>query len=539
MIRSLLAALVLTAPAAVSAQTTLQSFDLERLSPELGSANSLVLATGDGLPAGTLRLSVLGHYENEPLVYVRDGERVGAVVGTRFSTHVGAAYAPLEWLELALQVPVVLRQSGDDLTAQGIAPVAGTAMGAPIIQARFSVLRERAGHPLDLGLTLGGSLPLGSAAGLTREPGSGLALIPRIGIGHTFGSWVRLGAEAGAWVRGSATLSPFAQEVHDEVGSLASLGLTASSVGQGLRGELNVRGLVPLSQTGGAVEVLGGLRYPFFNRVLEAFVLAGPGFGTMPGTPQLRVLGGFAWTPFAPPACIEGESYRLSDCPALDRDRDGVPNGADACAEQPGIAALGGCPDRDDDGDGVPNLADACPASAGPRGGCPIPDADGDGIPDEQDGCPQQAGNADLGGCAVAEGESDGVADAGEDAPVPEVKVADERLELSGKVLFELGRAIVAADSHALLVQIAETLRKHPEIERLRIEGHTDGLGRRALNLSLSQQRADAVRQFLVAQGVEASRLEARGYGPDRPVASNGDDAGRERNRRVEFIPEK
>ena len=67
------------------------------------------------------------------------------------------------------------------------------------------------------------------------------------------------------------------------------------------------------------------------------------------------------------------------------------------------------------------------------------------------------------------------------------------------------------------------------------VVGHTDSSGADAYNQQLSQRRAESVQQFLVSQGIDRSRLEARGYGESRPVADNGTPAGRERNRRVEF----
>lgn len=67
------------------------------------------------------------------------------------------------------------------------------------------------------------------------------------------------------------------------------------------------------------------------------------------------------------------------------------------------------------------------------------------------------------------------------------------------------------------------------------IEGHTDSSGRRNINMSLSKKRAEAVKKFLEKQGVDSSKLEAVGYGPDKPISSNRTRRGRAKNRRVEF----
>lgn len=567
-VRTLALALALGATASF-AQSPVPSFDLDRvLSPDPGSA--LVLGTGDGLRKGTVRLSLIGQYQHQPLVYRLDGERVGSLLGARVSTHLGVAWAVLDQLELGLQLPIVLWQGGDALSAYGVAPVAATVLGAPVLQARYTALRQSQGSPVDLGVTLGVSLPLGSAAGLTRDPGLGFALLPRLGVAHTFGPWVRVGGELGAVLRGQQLLSPFSPDVTDQIGSMLSLGVTGSTLGPALRGELTVRGLVPMSRTSGSVEILAGARSPLLGRRLEVFLVAGPGLGTLPGTPLLRVMGGVAWTPLAPPVCAENEPYRLADCASLDRDGDGVANGADICPEHAGLAKLSGCADTDDDADGVLNLADACPKVAGRTslGGCLPPDADADGVPDADDRCPREAGVTSASGCADA--DTDGLADAADDCPAqagplggcPDgdgdgiadgrdacptaaapgssdgcaaVAVVKTGLALSDKVQFELNRDVIAASSLALLDTVADTLKAHPELSRLVIEGHTDDLGPAAFNRALSLSRAQAVRRYLIEHGVDAARIEAKGFGPDRPLTPNTDSAARERNRRVEF----
>jgi OOP family OmpA-OmpF porin len=144
-----------------------------------------------------------------------------------------------------------------------------------------------------------------------------------------------------------------------------------------------------------------------------------------------------------------------------------------------------------------------------------IVDTDNDGVPDQNDRCPGtlQGLATDNRGCAATAEQSS--------------------VRLEG-VTFELNSARLTLDATETLVRVAEALRGEPNL-RAEIAGHTDSSGEDAYNLRLSQQRAESVQQFLVSQGIERSRLQARGYGETEPVADNGSAAGRERNRRVEF----
>lgn len=143
-----------------------------------------------------------------------------------------------------------------------------------------------------------------------------------------------------------------------------------------------------------------------------------------------------------------------------------------------------------------------------------IVDTDGDGVPDQIDQCPGTlAGLAtDNRGCAAT---------------------SPQALRLEG-VTFEFNSAQLTAGAAQTLRGVAEALRGEPNL-RAEIAGHTDSSGSDEYNLRLSQQRADAVLTFLANEGIERSRLVARGYGESQPVASNDSADGRDRNRRVEF----
>ena len=116
------------------------------------------------------------------------------------------------------------------------------------------------------------------------------------------------------------------------------------------------------------------------------------------------------------------------------------------------------------------------------------------------------------------------------------VSLTQDHIIITDQVLFATGKATIQAQSFLLLDQVAAIARNHSAIQRLSIEGHSDDVGDAAQSLTLSQQRADSVKAYLVGRGIDPSRLTAIGYGPARPLADNATRAGKERNRRIEFL---
>ncbi len=117
-----------------------------------------------------------------------------------------------------------------------------------------------------------------------------------------------------------------------------------------------------------------------------------------------------------------------------------------------------------------------------------------------------------------------------------QAKKTDRGLVITlGDVLFDFNRADLKAGARTNLSRLVTFLREQEDRDVL-IEGHTDSVGSADYNRSLSQRRAEAVRLFLVDSGISPSRSVARGFGEARPVASNDNDAGRQRNRRVEIV---
>jgi OmpA-OmpF porin, OOP family len=89
--------------------------------------------------------------------------------------------------------------------------------------------------------------------------------------------------------------------------------------------------------------------------------------------------------------------------------------------------------------------------------------------------------------------------------------------------------------SHPVLDEVVEVMKAHPEIEHVRVGGHTDSTSTPEHNLKLSDDRAASVKQYLVEHGIASERLSSKGYGQTRPIADNGTEEGRAQNRRVEI----
>jgi outer membrane protein OmpA-like peptidoglycan-associated protein len=116
------------------------------------------------------------------------------------------------------------------------------------------------------------------------------------------------------------------------------------------------------------------------------------------------------------------------------------------------------------------------------------------------------------------------------------VTVDKTEIKIKQQVHFAVDKAVILGDSVALLEEVADALIATPRIKKIEIQGHTDNSGTKEHNQELSQARAEAVKAFLVKSGVEASRLDAKGYGQNKPIAPNINEAGKQKNRRVQFV---
>jgi OOP family OmpA-OmpF porin len=238
-------------------------------------------------------------------------------------------------------------------------------------------------------------------------------------------------------------------------------------------------------------------------------------------------------------------------CP-LDSDNDGIYDGLDNCAGTPRGAKVdvNGCP-IDSDGDGVFDGIDQCPNT--PKGvkvdakGCAI-DSDGDGVADYLDKCANtpKGIKVDVNGCPI-DSDGDGVFDGIDQCPnTPAGTAVDEKgcpkvaaiEKMTLRIKYASGSAKLDDAAMKALDDLAERLNFYKDV-KIQVLGYTDATGTLAGNMRISKLRADEVKNYLVKKGVDVARIEAKGMGPENPVASNDTPEGKQENRRIEVVPVK
>ena len=290
------------------------------------------------------------------------------------------------------------------------------------------------------------------------------------------------------------------------------------------------------------LEALAGFR--LFNDTGLVFTLAG-GTGVVAhfGAPELRVIGGLMWAP--DPDTGYAETPRLAAVDG-DDDGDGIKNSADRCLDAPedkdGFEDADGCPDIDDDQDGLADVDDQCPKHPEDLDGfqdddgCPDLDNDDDGIADAADRCPllPETRNdfEDADGCP----DTPAPAAAAIVRAAPDVELHTDRIRHLKKIYFDQGRARIRPESFSILDQVAQVIVDHPELTKIRVEGHTDAHGTDGFNIWLSRARAKSVRAYLISAGVSADRLEAVGIGESETIGDGLSRIDAARSRRVEFL---
>ncbi len=494
----------------------------------------------DATPAPNLGWSVraVAQYARDLLRATADDGAPLRVVGDVWQLDAIGALT-LGPVRVALDVPVLLRATSDLA-----APTTG--LGDAWLDVRATALRRPA-H--DLGLAFGAAVRLPTSTRKMGLGGRGVGVELRAAADGEVGRTVLAGT-AGVLLAQDGRMDGRA------FGSAAQLRGGAAyrlSPRGGLAAELAAQ--LPFRQLDGALAVPVEAMGSGWVQVGRHYALrAGLGAGLTPavGTPTVRALIAVERRALDRDPDGDGLFGRRDRCPYIAetfngiRDEDGCPEDAVVLESEATAPAsiVAGAPDdpqvavasrfpmdlHDPDGDGIPTDIDGCPTDAEDLDGfqdgdgCPDLDNDGDGIPDALDACPNAAetfnGYADTDGCP------DGIPD---------------HLEgIAGVVrgiTFESGSDRLTPGAVAILRRVRSVMHLNDAL-RLGVWGHTDDVGGEALNVTLSERRAEAVRQWLIEAGVDGQRISTRGFGPLRPIAPNDTPAGRAENRRVELIYE-
>ncbi len=559
----LLATLALLAPATAAAQTVAvpQRWDANRFEPAERGSDWFVLDSLDFRGKFRPAFGVTAQFAHRPLeVYDSlgglrsEGNNRPAAIANTFMLHPGLSVVLVNRLRLGATIPLQLAADGEETTVNNVLyrpPANSTTVGDLRLAADVRLFGEYGdGITGSFGLTA--HLPTGDQPSYLSD-GVFLRIAPRFqiaGIAGPFNYAVRVGVN-----------------IRDEKDFAGSTIGTELSYGGSFGFAFAHRKILIGPEFYGATTVANNQLWRHRTSPTEALLGAHGMFGAFRGgagigvgltdaygTPDYRFILGLEWMPFQ----------------ALDKDADGIEDQDDDCREVPGVKSdqpgKNGCPAEapkvtDRDGDGVLDTDDACIDVVGvksddpKKNGCPS-DKDGDGVVDVEDACVDVAGvkssDPKTNGCPVdTDRDKDGIAN-GEDAcpdaagpknadpeknGCPVAAVQNGVIKIREQVQFKTGSAEIQAgkETDDVLQGVLKVLKDHPEIKKVRVEGHTDNKGDAKRNQKLSADRAASVVKWLTKNGIVAARLTSVGFGQDKPIASNDTEDGRKKNRRVEL----
>ncbi|MDQ3335644.1 MAG: OmpA family protein [Myxococcota bacterium] len=583
-----LLAVVFAMPAASHAQAVEAEVNAERFQLASDADGILDVESGRVRPHLQLDLALWLGYANDPLTVYRDApdgrDRFGSLVSNQVGGELTGVIGLFGRLQAGVAVPLVFSQSDDLDPANPMmlsAPGSSFAVGdlRLILKAQFV---KQADAGVDVGVIASVTFPTSSGEGFVGD--TGVTFAPALVMSRSSANGLRGAVNAGYRAREQRMMGNL--EVNDEL--FAAVGVAFDlrrAGGPPLELDLAFAYATPSGDVFGAfnrnyAEIKPGVSLDFPGPLL-AFAAGGIGVAEGYGTPDWRVLAGVRLDRGEEPAaksipdtdkdgfldnvdkCVtepeDFDEFEDTDgCPDLDDDKDGITDASDKCKRDPEdkdtFQDEDGCPEPDNDADKILDAADKCPNepedydSFEDDNGCPETDNDKDTVLDGSDACPIVAGPVENKGCPFPDRDGDGVIDRLDNCPdwagKPEfhgcngpqlVKITDTKLELLETILFATNRTNINKKSNKVLDAAALVIKNHPEM-RIEIEGHTDDRGSDASNLKLSDGRAAAVRKYFVKKGVPAARLTSKGYGEAQPIAENKTDAGRGKNRRVEFL---
>jgi outer membrane protein OmpA-like peptidoglycan-associated protein len=521
-----------------------------KLAPGLNSG--LALDGAELLPVGSWGAQALLDLNLGILALKQGDQRLGDLIPFRGELHLLGAWQVHARVELSADLPITFHQTSSFSLLTGLGfqqeEPRAAGLGAPRLQGRFQLLRQDEVPIVGLTAIAEVRFPLGDTFSFLSD--RGFVFAPRLAVERALGP-VRLLLNLGYRFRtapGQYLNLYVGHEFTAGLGGILALPSLGPTAGNQVLLELNLATPAEAPFTFAQadalktpLELMLGVRTRLFEH-WQLQLSVGRGLGENGyGRESFRFSLGVAYVDLqladrdgdgipddvdqCPDLAETRNGFEDEDgCPDVapdpDRDGDGVPDAVDRCPDAAGPEDLEGCPDRD--GDHVADIVDLCPDAAGPAALQGCPDRDGDQIPDVADACPDQPGPPDLNGCPPPEAEEP-------------VVLESQRIRINDQILFEFGSDRIDPRSLPLLDDVARVLQDNPEVGPVMIEGHTDNIGSRPINLDLSRRRAHSVELYLTSRGVSRERLRSEGYGFDRPVAPNDTPLNRARNRRTEF----
>lgn len=504
------ASLLVAAPAAAQEWAGASDYGVERLRLSWDREGVLTAESAWVPEHLSWDLGLWVGYADDPLIVydTTTGDRVGSIVGSRAGAALQGSVALLGWMEVGLELPLVLSQDGSDTVGGEMGPaLSGGGFGDARLGVKVRVLQaSKAG--VDVAVVPSFTFPTGGGEDYLGD--GGLTFTPEVAVSRGFGD-ARVAANVGYRLREGtgASLLRVDDEVFVDVGGGYRIG--KADVGAVISASLSA--VEPSdSANASAIELMGMGGYDVWGPV-QAFAGAGVGVESAYGVPDWRVFVGARYTMRKEKKAIPPEIIASVE-PVKDPEPIKEPEPEPVKEPEPPV-------DNDPDKDTVMNPDDKCPDVAGPveNLGCPDQDRDGDTVVDRLDNCPDEAGDPAEQGCVKKQ----------------LVQIQTGSLVILDVIYFKKGSDVIERKSHKLLKNLAQVINSHPNITKIRIEGHTSEEGSSERNQELSQKRAESVKAFLVKEGVAEDRLEPVGFGETVPVADNKTHAGRVKNRRVEF----
>jgi len=550
-------------------------------------------------PTGGLFFHVSNGLIEERRVDADGNETVNTLIGDSFKLELQLGLGLFDWFDIGIMVPLVLSQDLSSSEALSN-PLSGDfSVQDPRIGLRVRLLHPDQAYGLGIGLSANIYIPAGSKDEYNFTSDGDVRFEPRLIIDYRHeDSQFAIAANFGFQMRPERVLQNvvngygfrwyLATEIPLGVDGLHIISSVYGTLGLSEDKDPGNLAEKAAEARNSPIELDAGLQYAWkdYNLVFNAG--GGAGLVSAVGAPAWRAFFSVSYTPLqgdrdgdgildsddkCPKVPEDKDAFEDDDgCPDLDNDKDGIVDTKDKCPMKPedkdGYEDTDGCPDPDNDDDGILDKDDKCPRKPEDKDnfedkdGCPDYDNDQDGIFDVKDKCPMvkedMDGFEDLDGCPDPDNDQDGIPDVKDKCPLsketknnyqdedgcPDVKpkknakvqVTKKYVTIKGKIQFATAKAKIKKKSFKLLDEVAQVLIAYPQITKLRIEGHTDDRGSAGYNRRLSGKRAKSVRTYLIGAGVADKRLQAVGYGEDRPKVPNTSRKNRAVNRRVEFF---